>query len=164
MTVAAATPAITALLTAGVPHEVLRYQHDPRRQVVGAEAIEEMTRLDGVDPARVYKTLVLALPDGGLGVAILPVPRELSLKAAAAALGAPKATLADADVTEQATGFAPAAVSPFGQRRPLPTVVDASVLRWERVLCSSGQRGWIIAVHPQDLIRLTDAVIADICA
>ncbi len=54
--------------------------------------------------------------------------------------------------------------SPFGQRKPLPTVVDASVLHWDRVLCSAGKRGWDVAVHPQDLIRLTNAVTADIRA
>jgi Cys-tRNA(Pro)/Cys-tRNA(Cys) deacylase len=70
--------------------------------------------------------------------------------------------MAEAAVAERATGYVVGAVSPFGQRRRLPTVVDSSALRWERVFCSAGRRGWEVAVAPQDLIRLTGAVTADI--
>jgi len=160
---AAATPAIAALLAAEVPHEVLQYRHDPRTEAFGEEAVEELTRVEGVDPEQVFKTLIIALPKG-LGVAVLPVPAKLSLKAAAAALGASKATMADRADAERATGYVLGGISPFGQRRKLPTVVDESALHWDRVLCSAGKRGWDVAVHPQDLIRLTDAVIADIRA
>ncbi|GFG51665.1 Cys-tRNA(Pro) deacylase [Mycolicibacterium agri] len=159
----AATPAITALLTAEAPHEVLRYHHDPQNESYGEEAVNELARVDGVDPEQVFKTLVIALPKG-LGVAVLPVPAQLSLKAAAAALGVPKATMADRAAAERATGYVVGGISPFGQRKKLPTVVDRSALRWDRILCSAGKRGWDVAVHPQDLIRLTDAVIADIRA
>lgn len=158
-----ATPAIRTLLAAGVPHEVLRYDHDPRSESFGEEAVEELTRVSGVDPEQVFKTLVISLPDG-LAVAVLPVPSKLSLKAAAAALGARKATMAEPEAAERATGYVVGAISPVGQRKQLPTVVDASALRWDRVLCSAGKRGWDIALHPQALIELTDAVVADIRA
>ena len=95
---------------------------------------------------------------------MLPVAAQLSLKAAAAALGVSKATMADRAAAERSTGYVIGGISPFGQRKPLPTVVDASALRWDRVLCSAGKRGWDVAVHPQDLVRLTDAVTADIRA
>ena len=159
----AATPAIAALLATGVPHEVLRYHHDPRRESFGEEAAEELARTQGIDPEQVFKTLVVALPKG-LGVAVLPVPAKLSLKAAAAALGVPKATMADRAAAERSTGYVIGGISPLGQRRPLPTVVDVSALAWDRVLCSAGKRGWDIAVPPQDLITLTNAVTADIRA
>lgn len=162
----AATPAITALLTAGIPHEVLQYDHDPRRESYGEEAVQELVRVEGADPDQVFKTLVVAsdaLPKG-LGVAVLPVPSKLSLKAAAAALGVSKVTMAEPAAAERATGYVVGGISPFGQRKALPTVVDASALRWNRVLVSAGKRGWEVAVHPQDLIRLTDAAIADIQA
>jgi Cys-tRNA(Pro)/Cys-tRNA(Cys) deacylase len=145
----AATPAIAALLTAEVPHELLQYTHDPRNQSFGEEAVEELAAVEGVNPEQVYKTLVIALPKG-LGVAVLPVPSKLSLKAAAAALGVPKATMADRAAAERSTGYVIGGISPFGQRKPLPTVVDASVLHWDRVLCSAGKRGWDVAVHPRD--------------
>ncbi|MGE2690964.1 Cys-tRNA(Pro) deacylase [Mycolicibacterium pulveris] len=162
----AATPAITALLSAEIPHEVLQYEHDPRRESYGEEAVRELVRVQGVDPAQVFKTLVVAsetLPKG-LGVAVLPVPAKLSLKAVAAALGVPKVTMSEPAAAERATGYVVGGISPFGQRKTLPTVVDASAMQWNRVLCSAGKRGWEVAVHPQDLIGLTAAVVADIQA
>jgi Cys-tRNA(Pro)/Cys-tRNA(Cys) deacylase len=159
----AATPAIAALLTAEIPHQVLQYQHDPRNESFGEEAVEELAQVEGVHPEQVFKTLVVALPKG-LAVAVIPVPSKLSLKAVAAALGVSKATMADRTAAERSTGYVIGGISPFGQRKPLPTVVDASALRWDRVLCSAGKRGWDVGVHPQDLIRLTNAVTADIRA
>lgn len=108
----AATPAITALLTAEVPHEVLQYKHDPRNVAFGEEAVEELAGVDGVDPEQVFKTLVIALPKG-LGVAVLPVRSKLSLKAAAAALGVAKATMADRAAAERSTGYVIGGISPL---------------------------------------------------
>jgi Cys-tRNA(Pro)/Cys-tRNA(Cys) deacylase len=158
----AATPAIAVLLAAEVPHDVVQYRHDPRAESFGQEAAEELAGR-GVDPEQVFKTLVVALPNG-LGVAVLPVPSKLSLKAAAAALGVPKAAMAERAAAERSTGYVVGGISPLGQRKPLPTVVDVSALRWDRVLCSAGKRGWDVSVPPQDLIRLSDAVTADIRA
>lgn len=158
----AATPAIAALVRAGVPHTVVAYRHDPRRDSFGEEAVHELAQ-DGIVPAQILKTLVIALPKG-LGVAVLPVPSKLSLKAAAAALGAPKATMADPADAQRSTGYVVGGISPLGQRRPLPTVVDASALRFDRVLCSAGKRGSDICLDPRDLVRLTNAVTAEICA
>jgi Cys-tRNA(Pro)/Cys-tRNA(Cys) deacylase len=159
----AATPAIAALLAAQIPHEVLQYHHDPRTESFGEEAVEELAQVNDVNPEQVFKTLVIALPKG-LAVAVIPVPSKLSLKAAAAALGVQKATMADRAAAERSTGYVIGGISPFGQRKPLPTVVDASALNCDRVLCSAGKRGWDVAVHPLDLIRLTNAVTADIRA
>nr|WP_156749043.1 YbaK/EbsC family protein [Mycobacterium sp. 1482292.6] len=160
MTVAA-TPGIAALVKAGVAHQVLTFDHDPRAQSFGAEAVEALTAAAGIEPGQIYKTLVITVPNG-LAVAIVPATARLSLKAAAAALGVAKAAMAEAAVAERSTGYVVGAVSPFGQRRRLSTVVDSSALRWERVFCSAGRRGWEVAVAPQDLIRLTAAVTADI--
>ena len=160
----AATPAITALLAAEIPHEVLRYHHDPQNEAFGDEAVNELSGVAGVDPEQVFKTLIVALPKNGLAVAVLPVPSQLSLKAAAAALGVAKATMAERAAAERSSGYVIGGISPFGQRKRLPTVVDSSATRWDRVLCSAGKRGWDVAVHPQDLIRLTEAVTADIRA
>jgi Cys-tRNA(Pro)/Cys-tRNA(Cys) deacylase len=159
----AATPAIAALLAAGIPHQVLQYHHDPRTESFGEEAVAELAQVEGVNPAQVFKTLVIALPKG-LGVAVIPVPAKLSLKAAAAALGVPKATMADPAAAQRSTGYVVGGISPLGQRRQLPTVVDASALHWDRVLCSAGKRGWDVALNPRDLIGLTNAVTADIRA
>jgi Cys-tRNA(Pro)/Cys-tRNA(Cys) deacylase len=159
----AATPAIAALVAAGVPHDVLRYDHDPRTESFGDEAVAELAASVGVTPEQILKTLVVALPTG-LGVAVLPVPSKLSLKAAAAALGAPKAAMAERAAAERSSGYVVGGISPLGQRKALPTVVDASALNWDRVLCSAGKRGLEIAVAPADLVRLTNAVTADLRA
>jgi Cys-tRNA(Pro)/Cys-tRNA(Cys) deacylase len=163
----AATPAIAALLAAGVPHTVLQYDHhparDPRNQAYGAEAVAELTAAAQVSAEQVYKTLVLAIPTG-LAVAVLPVPAKLSLKAVAAALDVPKATMADPAAAQRSTGYVLGGISPLGQRKALPTVIDASALGWDRILCSAGKRGLEIAVAPGDLIALTHAVTADIAA
>ncbi|ORB74435.1 aminoacyl-tRNA deacylase [Mycobacterium scrofulaceum] len=158
----AATPALAALVKAGVPHEVVTFEHDPRERSFGGEAVHALTAR-GIAPEQIFKTLVIAVPRG-LAVAILPVPERLSLKAAAAALGAAKASMAEPAAAERATGYVLGAVSPFGQRKALPTVVDAGALAWDRVYCSAGRRGWDLGVSPQDLIRLTAAVTAGIRA
>ncbi|OBJ13454.1 YbaK/EbsC family protein [Mycobacterium colombiense] len=157
----AATPGIAALVKAGVPHEVLTFEHDRREHSFGTEAVEALTAAAGIEPGQIYKTLIIAVPDG-LAVAIVPATARLSLKAAAAALGVAKASMAEAPVAERTTGYVVGAVSPFGQRRKLPTVVDSGALAWERVFCSAGRRGWEVAVAPQDLIRLTGAITGDI--
>ena len=159
----AATPAIAALVAAGTAHTVLAYHHDPRAQSFGDEAVAELSGAAGVEPAQIFKTLVLTVPDG-LAVAVLPVPGRLSLKAAAAALGVPKAAMAEPAAAQRATGYVVGGISPLGQRKALPTVVDSSALGWDRVLCSAGRRGLDICLAPEDLISLTRAVTAEITA
>jgi len=159
----AATRAIAALLAEGVPHEVLKYHHDPRTESFGDEAVAELAATLAVSADQIFKTLVIATPNH-LAVAVLPVPYKLSLKAAAAALGASRAEMADGPAAERSTGYVIGGISPLGQRKQLPTVVDDSVLTWDRVLCSAGRRGLEVALAPADLIRLTNASTADILA
>jgi Cys-tRNA(Pro)/Cys-tRNA(Cys) deacylase len=159
---AAATPALAALTASGVPHEVVKFDHDPRERAFGAEAARALAA-NGIAAARIYKTLIIAVPDG-LAVAVLPATSKLSLKAAAAALGVTKATMAEPAAAQRVTGYVVGAVSPFGQRARLPTVVDSGALAWDRVYCSAGRRGWDVAVAPDDLVRLTGAVTGAIQA
>jgi len=160
---AAATPALAALADGGVPHEVVTFDHDPRVQIFADEAVGELTRDGAVDPGQIFKTLVIAVPTG-LAVAVVPALAKLSLKAAAAALGARKATMADPRSAERATGYVLGAVSPLGQRSRLPTVIDTSAVAFERMYVSAGRRGWEVALAPTDLVRLTGAVTAEIQA
>ena len=147
-----------------MPHEVWTYRHDPRTESFGDEAVTALAGDAGVSAEQILKTLVIATPGGGLAVAVLPVPHKLSLKAAAAALGVAKAEMADRTAAERSTGYVVGGISPLGQRRRLPTVVDASASAWDRVLCSAGKRGTDVALAPADLVRLTNAVTADILA
>lgn len=164
----AATPAITALHAAGVEHTVHTYSSTGNDY--GDEAARIMGERLGVPADRIVKTLVLATdrPPAGsrvaLAVAVLPVTTSLDLKAAAAALGCAKASLAPVDQAEKTTGYVVGGVSPLGQKRRLPTVVDASVLEHPTVLCSAGRRGWEIELRGTDLVALTEAVVAPIAA
>jgi Cys-tRNA(Pro)/Cys-tRNA(Cys) deacylase len=160
---AAATPALAALIAAGVPHVVVKFDHDSRERSFGVEAVHALTKDGKVAAEQIYKTLIIAVPDG-FAVAVLPASAKLSLKAAAAALGVATAGMAEPAAAQRATGYVLGAVSPFGQRAPLPTVVDSGALAWDRVYCSAGRRGWDVAVAPADLVRLTGAVTAEIQA
>lgn len=157
--VGAATPALAALIAAGVPHAVVKFDHDSRERSFGVEAVHALTTAGDIAAEQILKTLIVAVPDG-FAVAILPASSKLSLKRAAAALGVTKAGMAEPAAARRATGYVLGAVSPFGQRTLLPTVVDSGALAWDRVYCSAGRRGWDVAVAPRDLVRLTGAVTA----
>ncbi|AHH21044.1 putative YbaK protein [Nocardia nova SH22a] len=161
---AASTPAIQALVRARVSYVVHAYPHDPRGDNYGDEAVAALSERVGVTAEQIFKTLIIELSTGSAAVAMVPVPRSLSLKAAAAALGAPKAVMADKVKAQRLTGYVLGGVSPLGQRRALPTVIDESAARWDRILCSAGRRGLEIELAPADLIRLTTAVTAPVAA
>ncbi|WP_448072839.1 Cys-tRNA(Pro) deacylase [Georgenia yuyongxinii] len=152
----AGTPALLALARAGVAHAVRAYEHDPRSGLgLGEEAAVAL----GVDPARVFKTLVAAV-DGKLTVAVVPVTGQLDLKALATAVGGKRAVMAEPAVAERATGYVVGGISPLGQRSPLATVVDASALAFPTVLVSAGRRGVDVELDPADLVALTGALTA----
>jgi len=158
-----ATPAITAATTAGVVHTVHKYRHDRRASSFGDEAVEYLARELGTDPQRVFKTIVLTT-GSQLAVAVVPVPQRVSPKAVAAAIGAARAELADRAQVQKVTGYVLGGVSPLGQKRRLPTVVDASAMTWPTVFCSAGRRGLEIELAPADLVSLTDAMVTTITA
>lgn len=157
------TPATRALETAGVSHTVRDYSHDPGAATeTGGYGLEAAAALD-VEPDRVLKTLVVEV-DGALAVAVCPVSSRLDLKAVAAAVGGKRAVMAEPAAVQRATGYVLGGVSPFGQKRRLPTVVDGSATRHATVLVSAGRRGLEVEVGPEDLVRLTGAVVADVAA
>lgn len=160
----AATPAIAALEAAGIEHAVHRYTHDRKSSDYGAEAVAIMGERLGVAPEQIFKTLVVDLGGTRLGVAVLPVPQQLSLKAAAKAFGVPKAVMAQAAAVTRATGYVLGGVSPVGQKSALPVVVDSSARLWDRILTSAGKRGLEIELAPADLIAVTGAAVADLAA
>ncbi|MEW1782695.1 Cys-tRNA(Pro) deacylase, partial [Arthrobacter sp. NPDC080086] len=133
------------------------YTHDPAAASYGMEAAEVL----GIDPARVFKTLMVDV-DGRLAVGVVPVSGNLDLKALAAALGGKKAAMADPATAERRTGYVLGGISPLGQRQASPTVLDESALALETILVSGGRRGLDLELSPQDLIRLTGARTARI--
>jgi Cys-tRNA(Pro)/Cys-tRNA(Cys) deacylase len=146
------TPAIAAATRAGVSFTVHEYRHDPRAESYGLEAAEKL----GLDAERVFKTLVADV-DGTLTVAVVPVETQLDLRA----LGK-RARMAEAGAAERATGYVAGGISPLGQRRALPTVVDISALDHETIHVSAGRRGLELELAPASLVELTGARVAPI--
>ena len=154
---AGGTPATAALTRAGIAFTLHEYAHDPRAESFGLEAAEAL----GLDPACVFKTLMASV-DGALSVAIVPVSGQLDLKALARACGASRAAMADVAAAERATGYVAGGISPIGQKRPHPTVVDETALGLETVYVSGGRRGLDLAIAPADLVAVTGAIVAAI--
>ena len=151
------TPATALLTRQKVTHRLHPYQVDPETPNYGAVVAETL----GIDPQRVFKTLVTEV-DGALTVAVVPVTGDVDLKALAAAAGGKRAGLAERDLVERTTGYVRGGISPLGQRKQLPTVVDASAQTFETIYVSAGRRGLQVELDPADLVRLTGALVAGI--
>lgn len=152
------TPAINAAKKAKIAYTVHQYVHEPTAASFGKEAAEKL----GLDEARVLKTLVVELDRGNLAVGIIPVSAMLSMKQLAKAAGAKKAAMADKGAVERATGYVLGGVSPLGQKKRLPTFIDASATAFPTVFVSGGRRGLEIELKPADLASLTGARFAEI--
>ncbi len=152
-----ATPAVAALERASVRFTLRSYEHHAEAASFGAEAVDAL----GLDSRRVLKTLV-SVVDGDLVVGVVPVATQLDLKALAGAVGGKRAALADPAAAQRATGYVVGGISPLGQRRRLPTVVDAGVGEFDTVFVSAGRRGLQVELSPKDLVALTAAVVAPI--
>lgn len=152
------TPATVALEKAGAAFTVHAYEHDPSS---GLSYGDEAAAALGTSPDRVFKTLVAAV-DGALTVAVVPVSGSLDLKALAAAAGGKRAAMADPAAAERSTGYVLGGISPLGQRKALPTVLDSSALAFATVFVSAGRRGLEVELSPADLTALTSATAAPI--
>lgn len=156
------TSALAVLTAAGIPHEVLTYTVDHVRPGQGyGPAVAQAL---GIDPAQLFKTLVLQGPAGQVGTAVVPVTGGLDLKASAQAFGWKKASLAPPDLAERRTGSVVGGISPLGHRHRSPVVVDSSALELaeldEPLVVSAGQRGLSLRLRPEDLIRVAEARVA----
>lgn len=151
------TPATALLTRQRVAFTVHEYHVAPGATSYGEGAAAGL----GVEPARVFKTLVAEV-DGRLIVAVVPVAGSLNLKALAATAGGKRAAMAGPADAQRATGYVTGGISPFGQRTRLPMVVDSSALRWPTVYVSAGRRGLQVEVAPADLLAVTQAATARI--
>lgn len=155
------TPAIVLLERAGVPFEVHEYERGEALRDFGREAADSL----GLPQDQVFKTLLVSVDDErDPVVVVVPVSCTVSMKLAAAAVGAKKAVMCDPALAERTTGYVVGGISPLGQRKPLRTVLDESVELFDAIYVSGGRRGLDIAVAPTDLARLLDATVAPITA
>ena len=152
------TPATVALTRLGLTFVVHEYHHDPAAPSFGLEAATAL----GVEPDRVFKTLLAEVDTSLLVVGIVPVSGSLDLKALAAAVGGKRATMAPPAVAERRTGYVVGGISPIGQRTILPTVVDETAQLWDTVFVSGGRRGLDLELSAADLLIATSATYADI--
>ncbi|TAJ47825.1 MAG: Cys-tRNA(Pro) deacylase [Herbiconiux sp.] len=144
------TAATVALERAGISYTPHVYVHDAASSDFGAEAAREL----GVDPSRVFKTLMIDT-DQGLGIGIVAVRDQLDVKALAGELGAKKAAMADKAVAERKSGYVVGGISPVGQKTRLPTVVDETAFGFDTIFVSGGRRGFDIEIAPDDLLAAT---------
>ncbi len=154
-----ATRATSALAAAGATFTVHSYDYDPNADRIGLQAAEAL----GEAPERVLKTL-MALLDGKPVCAILPSDCQVAMKKLAAAVGGKAAAMMKPADAERTTGYKVGGISPFGQARRLPTVIDAGALDQPFVYINGGQRGLQIRIDPKDAAHILKAGIASICA
>ncbi|HWL43797.1 MAG TPA: Cys-tRNA(Pro) deacylase [Ilumatobacter sp.] len=157
------TPAIEQLKAAGVAYATHEYERDERAaDGFGREAAAKL----GLDPDQVFKTLLVTYDDpagrAAQAVAIVPVSGKLSLKAVGVALGTKRVEMCEPKLAERLTGYVVGGISPFGQRKPLPTVLDETATLFDTIYVSGGKRGLDLALAPDDLIRVLAATVADV--
>ncbi len=153
------TPATLALTKAGVAFEVATYDYDPNAERVGLQAAEAL----GVDPGQVLKTL-MAQVDGKPVCVIVPSDREVSMKKLAAAFRGKAAAMMKPADAERLTGFKVGGVSPFGQRRKVPTAIEDEAFVLDRVYINGGQRGLQVLLAPADAMAAAGAIRAALVA
>tara|TARA_R110000782_G_scaffold167402_2_gene259636 strand:+ start:192 stop:683 length:492 start_codon:yes stop_codon:yes gene_type:complete len=152
------TPATRALDKAGIDYRLHRYDHDPKVQSYGSEAADKL----GLDPARVFKTLLVTSENGELLVAVVPVIGMLDLKALATAAKVKKTAMANPAAAQRSTGYLLGGISPLGQKKALRTFIDSSATQWSSLYVSGGRRGLEIELMPQQLALQTGAQIASL--
>lgn len=137
---------------------MLSYSHDPKAPSYGLEAAEKL----GLDPQRVFKTLLAATEKGELLVAVVPVIGSLDLKALAHVAGAKKADMADPQAAQRATGYLVGGISPLGQKKRLRTFIDESARQYPSIHVSAGRRGLEVELAAEVLAQLTQGSFAAI--
>lgn len=156
----AATPAIAALNRAKIDYTLREYDHDASVAAFGEEAAAVL----GQERTRVFKTLIAEVDQKFLAVGVVPVSGHLNLKALAAAVGGKKAAMAEVAAAERSSGYVHGGISPLGQRKILPTVIDSSARDFDTIYVSAGRRGLQVELAAADLARAARATFAGIAA
>jgi Cys-tRNA(Pro)/Cys-tRNA(Cys) deacylase len=155
---AMATPATAALHKAGIAFKLHVYDYDPDAEQIGMQAADAL----GVAPARLLKTL-MARAGNEVVCSLVPSDRQLGLKKLAAAAGHKDAAMLAPAVAERTTGYHVGGISPFGQKKRARVFVEQAALHHDTIIVNGGRRGLQIELKPADLVKLLDAVAADLC-
>ncbi|MFC3570253.1 YbaK/EbsC family protein [Paracoccus simplex] len=153
------TPATQFLRRAGVAFRPVEYRYDPGSERVALQAAEAV----GLPPGQLLKTLMIEV-DGRPACAVVPGDRSLSMKRVAAAFGGKAAAMMPADKAERLTGYRTGGISPFGQRRPVPTLFEAGAMDCADVAINGGKRGLLLLLAPGDALAALGAQAAPLCA
>ena len=154
---ALSTRATKMLEKVGVAFDLQTYDYDPSAESIGLAAAAAI----GADPGQVFKTLMV-LADGKSACVIAPSSGEVSMKKAAAALGAKSAAMMKPADAERLTGYKIGGISPFGQMRQVPVVIDETAILWDAIYINGGQRGLQVRLTGEDVRQALDAKFADI--
>ncbi|ELQ18696.1 hypothetical protein A986_03716 [Pseudomonas fluorescens BRIP34879] len=152
------TPALDLLKKVRAEHRIHSYEHDPKSASYGLEAAEKL----GLDPARVFKTLLASSEKGELLVAVVPVVGSLDLKALAQAAGVKKVEMADPAAAQRSTGYLLGGISPLGQKKRLRTFIDVTAQPLATIFVSAGRRGLEVELTALALAENTQATFAPI--
>jgi Cys-tRNA(Pro)/Cys-tRNA(Cys) deacylase len=151
------TPATLTLTKAGISFALATYDYDPDADRVGLQAADAL----GVDPSIVLKTL-MAEVDGKPVCVVVPSDEEVNMKKLAAAFGGRTAQMMKPADAERLTGYKVGGISPFGQKKPVPTCVEELAVLADAVFVNGGQRGLQIRLKPDDLIAALGGKAADL--
>jgi Cys-tRNA(Pro)/Cys-tRNA(Cys) deacylase len=151
------TNAVRLLDAQKIPYELLEYDVDEN----DLNAVT-LARKIGQDPAQIFKTLVLRGDKTGIFVAVVPGNAEVDLKKVARITGNKSAELVTMKELLPLTGYIRGGCSPLGMKKNYPVQIHETCLLYDRIFISAGTRGMQIRISPDDLVRMTGAVVCDI--
>lgn len=149
---ARSTRATLALTQAGVAFALYEYDYDPRAKSIGLQAAEAL----GVTPNLVFKTLITTV-DNAAVCAVIPSDCELSLKRLAAFCAAKSAVMMPPTDAARTTGYVIGGISPLGQKRDMPVIIDQAAQNYDAIYINGGRRGLQILINPRNLVKVLGA-------